>query len=63
MNGLEDCTGQLVAVELVDGHRFAAKLVSVQGGQATLEARSGWRSSHPVEDIRRWRPVCKRRRA
>jgi hypothetical protein len=61
MTALADLTGQLVAVELVDGHRFAAKLVSVRQGEAVLEARSGWRSSHFVEDIRMWRPVQRRR--
>lgn len=60
MTSLADCTGQLVAVELVDGHRFAARLVSVRQGEAMLEARSGWRSSHPVEEIRRWRLVRRR---
>lgn len=52
-----DYVGRLVVVRLVDGHQFAARLISVRSGQATFEARSGWRSSHFLEDIAFWRPV------
>jgi len=60
MTSLIDFQGRPVVVELMDGHRFAAKLLSVRAGLATFESRTGWRSTHCIEDIRLWRPACRR---
>ena len=57
MTSLVDHTGRRVVVELVDGHRFVARLLSVRAGQVTFESRTGWRSSHSIEDIRLWRLI------
>jgi len=62
MRSLADYTGRPIIVQLMDGHRFAAKLLSVRGGQATFQSRTGWRSTHCLEDIRFWKPAIRRRR-
>lgn len=62
MSTLADFQGRPVVVELLDGHRFAAKLLSVRAGQVTFQSRGGWRSTHSLEDIRFWKPAIRRRR-
>lgn len=52
MTSLADFQGRPVLVVL-----------SVRSGQATFESRTGWRSTHSIEDIRLWRPACRRAEA
>ena len=63
MTSLADFQGWPVRVVLIDGHEFTAKLLSVRAGQVTFQSRTGWRSTHCMEDIKLWRPVLRRRQA
>lgn len=61
MTALENHIGKRVAVELLDGHRFTAVLKNVRRGEVVLESKTGWRSYHPIEEIRKWRPINRSR--